>query len=327
MPIATRTIQNSIEFCKRMSFNRNPVLGNSMEPALTAAALVMQTVLSPPFEWWWNNEELVFTCNPTANSATASNSVSTGGTLTVTATNTFSATNLVTAAGYTGALEALNGQIFELATASSGGFTIDLPAGAPTGTDTSGAVFTNVSTQDYTIPVPNFSHIEHASVMDLNQVAGSNPATYTQGEWKELTIKNNLTLESEQSRPIFISPHVEDGNGNMTFRVFPAPDKPYPISIHVQLTAPSLATLGVNSPWAPIPDFMQYVYDYGFLALMWMFADDPRSTWAENKFKAAILGRAEGLTEEQKNIFLNNWDDITQNQMMKMQQGNAARLA
>jgi hypothetical protein len=325
MPIATRTIQNSIEFCKRMSFNRNPVLGNSMEPALTAAALVMQTVLSPPFEWWWNNEELVFTCNPTANAATASNSVSTGGTLTVTATNTFSTTNLVTAAGYTGSLEDLNGLIFELLTATGSGFTITLPAGAPTGTDTSAAVFTNVTTQDYTIPVPNFSHIEHASVLDLNAVVGSSPPAYTNGKWFELSVKNNLSLESFPGRPTFIGPHVEDGSGNMTFRLSPAPDKPYPISIHVQLTAPSLATLGVNSLWAPIPDFMQNVYDYGFLALMWMFADDARWIWAEQKFKAAILARAEGLTEEQKNIFMNNWEDLTQSQMRKMQMGDQAR--
>jgi len=321
MPIATRTIQNSIEFCKRMSFNRNPVLGNSMEPALTAAALVMQTVLSPPFEWWWNNEELAFTCDPTPNSATSTNAVSTGGTLTVTASNTFAIGNLVTAARFTGALEGLNGQILEIATATGSGFTITLPASAPTGTDTSSGVFTNVTSQDYTIPVPNFSHIEHASVLDLNAVVGSNPTTYTNGKWFELTVKNNLALESFPGRPTFIGPHTEDGSGNMTFRISPAPDKPYPISIHVQLTAPSLITNGVNSTWAPIPDFMQNVYDYGFLALMWTFADDPRATWAESKFKAAILARAEGLSEEDKNIFLNNWEELKMGAGLKTQQG------
>ena len=329
MPICTQTIQDSINFCKRMSFNRNPVIGNSLEPALTAATLVMQAILSPPFEWWWNNEELVFTCSPVPNFATSTSSTSTAGTLTVTAANTFAVNNLVTVGtgtnGFTGALAALNGQIFEIATVSPTGFTIILPAGAPTGTDTSSGVFTNVTAQDYTIPVPNFSHIEHASVLDLVQVPGSNPPVYTNGKWFELSVKNNLSLEQFSARPTFIGPHIEDGNGNMTFRLSPAPDKPYPISIHVQLTAPSLETLGVNSLWAPIPDFMQYIYNYGFLALMWMFADDPRFTWAEQMFKSALLGRSEGLTEEEKNIFLANWDNLTSGQMMNQQQGKTAR--
>lgn len=325
MPIATRTIQDSIEFCKRLSFNRNPVIGNSLEPALTAASIVMQTILGAPFEWWWNNQEIVFTCSPTPNSATASNSVSAGGTLTVTATNTLAATNLVIPQGYTGSLATLNGQIFELATTSGSNFTVTLPANAPTGTDTSAAVWTNVTTQDYTIPAPNFSHIEHASVYDLVQVQGSIPPTYTTAKWWELETKNDIALEQYSGRPTYVSPHVEDGNGNMTFRVSPAPDKPYPISLHVQLTPPSLETLGVNSTWAPIPDFMQYIYDWGFLALMWQFADDPRSNYAEQKFKAALLGRAEGLTEEQKNIFLNNWSAMTTGQMMKQQQGIQSR--
>jgi hypothetical protein len=320
MPIASRTIQNSIDFCKRLTFNRNPVIGNSMEPAMTAAAMVMQTILSPPFEWWWNNDELQFTCNPTPNSATASNSVSAAGTLTVTATNTFAVGNQLSPVSYAGSLATFNGQLFEVASATGSQFTVTLLPGAATGTDASAAVWTNVTTQDYTVPVPAFSHIEHASVLDL---AGS-AAPYTPTKWQELTIKGELALESSKNRPAFVSPHSEDGNGNMTFRVSSSPDKPYPVSIHVQLAPPAL-TNGVNSTWAPIPDFMQYVYDYGFLALMWNFADDPRAAWAENKFKAALLGRAEGLSEEDKNIFLNNWEALTGQQAMKAQQGIGAR--
>ena len=323
MPIATRTIQNTIDFCKRLSFNRNPVIGNSMEPAMTAAAIVMQTMLSPPFEWWWNNEELQFTCNPTPNSATASTSTSTAGTLTVTATNTFAVGNQISPTGYNGALVSFVGQIFQVATASGSQFTVTLLPGAATGTDTSAAVWTNVTTQDYTIPVPNFSHIEHASVLDLAPVVGS-PGSYTPLTWKELEIKNELALESNQNRPSFVSPHVEDGNGNMTFRLSSAPDKPYPVSIHVQLAAPALAN-GVNSTWAPIPDFMQYIYDWGFLALTWQFADDPRWAYASQQFKAGLLARAEGLTEEERNIFLNNWEALTGQQQMKIQQGNQVR--
>jgi hypothetical protein len=325
MALATRTIGDTIEWAKRFMFNRNPVIGNSLEPALTCANHVAQTILSPPFEWWWNNQEVVFTANPTPNSATASTSTVAAGVLTVTATNTFAVGNIVqlgtVAAPYTGALAGLTGQIMVITTASSSSFSGNVTFA--NGTDTSAAVIVNVTTQDYTIAVPAFSHIEHASVRDLVQVPNSNPPTYNPAKWWELTVKNSLSLESVAARPTFISPHVEDGNGNMTFRLSSAPDKPYPVSIHVQLVAPEITS--INQTWAPIPDFMQLVYEQGFLALMYQFSDDPRAAGANNEFKAALLSRAEGLTEEQKNIFLNNWENLQSGYAMKMQQGIQAR--
>jgi hypothetical protein len=322
MPLSTRTIRQSIEWAKRLSFNRNPVLGNSLEPALTSATLVMQVILGAPFEWWWNSQELVFTANPTANTATSTTASVTAGVLTVTAPNTFAVQNLLIISAFTGTLAPLNGQIITVLTATGSGFTAAIQS-ADLAADTTGGIFTNVTTQDYTIPAPTFSHIEHASLFDLSQVVGSNPPVYTPTKWQQLTVKNNLALESALARPQFISPEVEDGNGNVTFRLASSPDKPYPVSIHVQLAAPVVTSM--NQTWAPLPDFMQYIYDWGFLALMWQFADDPRAGYANSQFKAALLGRAEGLTEEEKNIFLNNWEALQEGYAMKLQQGIQAR--
>jgi hypothetical protein len=135
-------------------------------------------------------------------------------------------------------------------------------------------------------------------------------------------VKNNLSLESSKNRPQFIGPHVEDANGNVTFRMASAPDKAYPVSLHIQLAAPQITS--INQTWAPLPDFMEYIYEWGFMALMWQFADDPRSADANNKFKAGILARAEGLTEEERNIFLNNWEALYMNPQTK-QMGTQAR--
>jgi hypothetical protein len=74
-----------------------------------------------------------------------------------------------------------------------------------------------------------------------------------------------------------------------------------------------------------MPDFMQYIYSWGFLALIWMFADDNRFQIANQKFTAGLLARAEGLTEAERNIFLNNWSELTGSQQQKIQQGNQAR--
>jgi len=313
MALSTRTIQDSINWSKRYTFNRNPVIGNSLEPALTSANIVLQTILGPPFQWWWNNDTLVFTCNPTANAATSTVISIASGVLTVTAANTFAVGDLLFPSAIAGSSAALNGVLIEVATASSTQFTATI--NLPNSSDTVGT-FTSITTQDYTIPGSTFSVIQHASVLDLD-AAGVPVKQY------QLTVKNDLSLESSQNRPEFISPLRQDGSGNVTFRVFSSPDKRYPVTVRVQLAAPRITS--VNQTWAPIPDFLQYVYELGFLALMQGFADDPRAAYNENKFKAALLGRQEGLTEEQKNIFLNNWEALQEGYLMKMQQGIAAR--
>ena len=314
MALSTKTIQNTIDFCKRLSFNRNPVIGNSLEPALTAAQIVLQVILGPPFEWWWNKEEVVFTCNPTPNSATSTVATVSGGVLTVTANNTFAVNNLVLPKNFAGGLTALNGLLLEIQTASSTQFTALVPS-LSNGSDTAG-VFTNITTQDYTIAVPTFSHITHSSVMDLD-------STGKPLKWYQLTVKNSLSLETSSSRPEFISPQTEDSSGNVTFRVTAAPDKAYPVSLNVQLAAPAVTS--IYQTWAPLPDFMQYIYTWGFMALIWQFADDPRATYANNKFTAGLLARADGLSDEQKNIFLNNWEELRMGFAPMKQQGISAR--
>jgi len=312
MALSSVKIADTIEWAKKFSFSRNPVIGNSLEPALSSAGMVMQTILGPPFSWWWNNEEVVFTCNPTAKTATITNIVIASGIATITCSNTFAIGDMVIPSAV-GTTTGLNGQILEILTASSSQITAkttvpDVATHADTGT------LTDMTTQDYTTQSSEFSHIEHASIFDINT---------TPGKWYELEVKNNLALDSTTDRPRFVNPHVEDGNGNMTWRVMPAPDKAYPVAIHIQKAAPAIASM--NQTWAPIPDYMQYVYNWGFLALMWFFSDDPRANFANQKFVTGLLARAEGIDEQQKNAFLNNWNSLTSGQMMREQQGTQAR--
>jgi hypothetical protein len=70
---------------------------------------------------------------------------------------------------------------------------------------------------------------------------------------------------------------------------------------------------------------MQSIYTWGFLALIWAFADDARFQIANQKFTSGLLARAEGITDEERNIFLNNWNDLTGHQNAERQQGMAAR--
>lgn len=315
MALSTVTIGDTMEWSKKMSFNRLSAIGNNLEPALTSANMVMQTILGPPFCWWWNNQELTFTCNtvPTVSSA-ISNVAVTNGVVTLTVANTFAAGALVLVSGLVTATW-LNGQLLTLATANS--TTVTAPVNVKTtyvSTPDTVGVLTAQTTQDYTVAAPVFSHIEHASVLDIAP---------TPSKWWALQVKDNLGLDSTIARPSFISPHTEDGAGNITFRMMPAPAKNYPVSVHVQLAAPLITS--INQTWSPMPDYMRYIYSWGFLALIWAFSDDNRFQIANQKFTAGLLARAEGITEEERNIFMNNWEALTGQQQMKMQQGNQAR--
>ncbi len=334
MAASNRKISDTINWAKRLCFNHNPVIGNSLEPALTSANIVMQTILGPPFQWWWNVEELVFTCSTTALSATPStSSVSAAGILTVTAPNSFGVGMLIIAPTFTGTLAPLSGLLIAVQDVigtfpSYTGFTAVVPFGL-LGPDTTAAAFTSATTQDYILAPPAgynfaggatagwFSHIEHASVYDISNVANPN--------WMELTEKNNLSLNSSTGRPTFVSPESEDANGIMTFRVMPSPNKNYPISIHVNLTPPQVTS--VNQTWAPLPDYLENVYSLGFLGWMMAFNDDPRAPMYNSQFKAALLARQDGLTDQERDIFLNNWDMLTSTQAMNKQQGTQARQA
>jgi hypothetical protein len=274
--------------------------------------MVMQTMLGPPFEFWWNTQELSFTTSPTANTAAITNVSVTGGIVTITTANTFAAGNLLIPSGITTATF-LNGQLLILLSATS----TQITAAVSTTTYASAidtGTLTNATTQDYTIAAPTFSHIEHASVLDV---------TRTPPNWVELKVQNNLALDSRNARPTFVGPHVEDGQGNVTFRVMPSPNGVYPVSVHVQLAAPLITS--INQTWSPMPDFMQYIYSWGFLALIWAFADDVRFPIANSKFTAGLLARAEGLTLEERNIFLANWNNIIPQNQATQQQGTQAR--
>jgi hypothetical protein len=171
--------------------------------------------------------------------------------------------------------------------------------------------------QDYVTALASFGWIEHAEVQDLNA---------TPPAWQALDARLSLGLTSDLDRPNAIAAEVDDNAGNITFRLLPSPDQAYPISLTTQNKAALFA--GTASFWAPIPDEFSYLYNFGFLALTLLYADDPRWQWANQKFVAHLLGAAQGLTATQISVFLNNWMAVTGQPIYeadRLQQGIQAR--
>lgn len=159
--------------------------------------------------------------------------------------------------------------------------------------------------QDYSQAVSDFGFIETASVGTSS------------GFFEIRQIKNQLPKTSTNTsflgRPNFVAAQNDDNAGNITFRFVPVPDASIggnAASITYQ-KKPTLFTTGAGSTtnvtWAPIPDEYSYVYNHGFLAMCMLYWDDPRWQVELPRFLSSLIGISEGLSETQKNIFLENW--------------------
>lgn len=287
MSNSTITLGTTSEWAKRFVFRRPLNLGNFNEPAVTSANIILQTMIGPPFRWMWNRVVTGF--------------ITTAGQQDYTIFNWQAST----AVQLGWVLVDSNGNCQKVTT--DGTTTTIIPSFNNTkgGTTTDGtAVWTNQGN----IGVGNISTVYSFGWIESTSVQDTNPVT-SQFEWKEINSKIGLGLDSAQSLPNNVSAQFEDSNGNITFRLMPVPDKAYPVAITMQQKAPVM--VGMPSTWTPVPDGFSRIYNWGFLALMYMYADDNRFTVANQKFISNLLSTNEGLTETEVNIFLNNWQQIT----------------
>lgn len=210
---STITIQQTVNW-EAAFLEQQPVLINGMEPALSSAQLIIQTVLGPPFAWPWNR----------------------------------------------------------------------------------GIVNYTTAAQDYTVsPLNDFGFLEGGSVQ----------ATATGSRPMALAVKHFLEQDASSARPSHASPFIDDGLGNITFRLMPSPDQSYAVTLPYQRKAPLLYSLAQT--WAPIPDEKTYMCQWGHLALMSLIGNDARFNEYNQKFITALLSAQGGLSELERNLFLGNW--------------------
>jgi len=149
---------------------------------------------------------------------------------------------------------------------------------------------TVAGTQDYTVSVTDFGWLEKASVTDT-----------TQKIWP-LTIELVSGDSTDAGRPTNIAPQMDDGAGNITFRLYPVPDGVYTVKLIYQ-RVPLLMT-ATTQTWVPIPDQFAYLYTSGFLASALEMVDDARFAPQQEMFLRQLVAACSGLDETQKNIFI-----------------------
>jgi hypothetical protein len=151
---------------------------------------------------------------------------------------------------------------------------------------------TVIGQSDYIVNLPNFGWIEKAVAYDpVNGFAA-------------FELQNDLIkgADTNSNQPARIAAQYDDGNGNITFRVFPAPDAAYSIVVEYQKSAPQFASL--TQTWAPIPDYLSYIFNTGFQAKGFDYSNDPRFSSSMQLFLQHLAAAAEGLDSSQKNLFL-----------------------
>ena len=153
---------------------------------------------------------------------------------------------------------------------------------------------TTIGVSDYKVAISNFGWIEKAVAYDI---ADSFAAYELQVE----LIKGVDTLPNQVAR---IAAQLDDDSGNITFRMFPAPDKAYAVVVEYQKSA-TLFT-AVTDTWTPIPDYLSYLVNEGFQAKGFEYLNDPRFQTSMQLFMTNLASEAEGLSLSEKNIWLSD---------------------
>jgi hypothetical protein len=151
---------------------------------------------------------------------------------------------------------------------------------------------TDIGVSDYIVNLPTFGWIEKA----VAYLPGDGFAAF------ELQVELIKGEEPLPNQPARISAQYDDDSGNITFRVFPAPDKIYNVVVDYQKSAPLFTAL--NQTWNPIPDYLSYLYNEGFQAKAFEYSNDPRFTTSMQIFMTDLATESQGLSQSQKNVWL-----------------------
>lgn len=170
---------------------------------------------------------------------------------------------------------------------------------------------------DYTVNISDFGFLEKAIIIQPPGSGNTVQKSY------ELEIRQTLVGESVLGQPAFISVIADDNNGNITFRLMGVPDQAYALNLIYQKAAPSFRS--TTETWAPIPDYYEYIYDLGYLAKTYEYKGDERFAFAHQEFMRNVVSASDGLTDTQKNIFLDQRLTYARELQGDQQKGQIAR--
>jgi hypothetical protein len=184
-----------------------------------------------------------------------------------------------------------------------------------------GLTSTVAGVQDYVLPLTDFSFLEKVTLTDSTGAVENVSNVYNTAALG----LGNLVNSAKWNRPEYVCVKAVTFGTNVTLRFQAVPDQIYKITATYQKLFTPLTTA---SNWG-IPDQYMDIYNNLFLGEAMAVVDDARSQLYRQRGVMALLSKAEGLTEMQKNDFLELYwsrNDV-QRYQMRTQQGQQARQA
>ncbi len=320
---STIPLSKTVEYSTRFLYNSPLFFTDDGTLAFTIADDVRQFILSPPFSWRWNRGTVPpITCQPGQTDYLVNipdfGWIEKAWILFPSAPGNpvqiFNSLNIISVSAVAGRVTAiLTGN--PLAFGFSVGQTISVQnvadttfngfqnlvvsslgpnsitySQAGTGASSTGGVIFNVASQPMPTVTPNGQALPT----------------------KELEVKDTLAQESVLGQPAYISAITDDNNGNITFRLQGAPDQAYELNVIYQKTPGNFSA--TSDFWNPIPDYLSYLYNSGFLGKALEYKGDERFAYEHQQFLKQVVSANDGLTEEQKSIFLGDRLNVAREQ-------------
>jgi hypothetical protein len=184
------------------------------------------------------------------------------------------------------------------------------------------SITTVIGTQDYTVAISDFGFLEKCTLTDA------------QGNIFEVTdILNTQPLgkSADKQRPDAISVLMQTEalsppGTTYTFRFMGVPDAVY-TGTQTYQKLPVIFT-ALSDAWAPIPDQFSDIFNNLFLGYAMDSCQDPRAAQYIARGGAALLAKAEGLSEMDKAIFMQSFLNLDAAQIvnqLQAQQGVQSR--
>lgn len=175
-------------------------------------------------------------------------------------------------------------------------------------------------TQDYVVPLTDFSFLEKVTLTDPNGSVFTVDDVYNTSA---LGIGDATT--NKLARPNAVSVLKVTYGTSVTLRFLAVPDKAYKVTLTYQKLVTPIASLA--APWA-IPDQYIDIYNNLFVGEAMAIVDDARANLYRQRGVAALLSKSEGLTEMQKDDFLEQYWARDRQQLsgnLRTQQSHQAR--
>jgi hypothetical protein len=185
------------------------------------------------------------------------------------------------------------------------------------------ATSTSAGTQDYTLSLTDFSFLEKVTLTDPTGIVHQ-----VQDVYNTAALGLGDVTTAQQALPNAASVQLVTFGTSVKLRFLPVPDQIYIINVTYQkLVTPLSALTGSTGTWY-IPVQYLDIYNNLFLGEALSVADDARANIYRQRGVTALLAKSEGLTEMQKNEFLEQYwarDRQYAAGMARTQQAGAAR--